>query len=57
MVYRDRWWCPFYENCKDGIGCNRALTREVKEAAERWWGSRGAPIDTPVKEPKCFKKK
>ena len=28
MCYRDRCWCSFYETCKDGAECDRALILE-----------------------------
>ena len=33
MCYRDRCWCSFYETCKDGAECDRALTPEIQVKA------------------------
>jgi len=57
MCYRDRTWCQFWEECKDGGQCGRALTKDVKDAATRWWGNDNPPIATYVDKPECFKEK
>jgi len=33
-IYGDRTYCPFYESCRYGRTCVRALRPEVFEAAE-----------------------
>lgn len=53
--FKDRTWCDFYQECKHGNYCNRALTPEVREAAANWWGSAGAPIAMFIRNPECFK--
>ena len=50
MCYRDRWFCPFWEECKKGTDCVRALTDKVQQQAN----TAGLPIDQPVDQPKCF---
>ncbi len=57
MCFRDRSYCPFWENCKKGVICDRALTQKVKDDAEEWWGSPNAPIDVYTSNPKCFEVK
>lgn len=56
ICYKDKTFCPFWENCKDSSTCCLALTPEVIEAAESW-GDSGIPIATYSSEPKCFKEK
>lgn len=41
MCFRDRTFCG--AQCFNAE-CDRRLTPEVTEAAERWWGKPGAPI-------------
>lgn len=54
MCYKDRTWCSFYEDCKH-VECKIRLTHEVKQAAEKWWGSGdGAPISVYVSKPDCW---
>ena len=55
MCYRDRTFCDFYKECADGKSCDRALTPEVQEGADKWWGKDGAPICIFVNKPECFK--
>lgn len=50
--YKDKTFCPFYKTCKDGAGCDRALTEEVKAAAERWM--KDAPICMFADKPDCY---
>lgn len=55
--YRDRTFCPYWESCAKGRTCDRALTPEVKAAAERWWGNPGAPISQFWGVPECYEAK
>lgn len=57
MCYRDRTYCTFYETCKDGDGCDRALTPEVVSDAKKWWGNDNAPIAYYGDKPECHKDK
>ena len=41
MCYKDRTYC-ISKGCQNK--CGRKLTDLVKEGAERWWGSKDAPI-------------
>ena len=34
LCYKDKTFCNYYEDCKSGKDCKRALTDEVKEKAE-----------------------
>lgn len=54
MAYRDRWFCPFHEECEHGQTCDRALTDEVRAKAERWWGDDDPPIAMVLERPECF---
>lgn len=55
ISYRDRVYCLYWSNCKQGEGCSRAFTKEVSKAADEWWGGPGAPISFFSSEPDCFK--
>ena len=33
MSYKDRTFCPFFNSCKAGYKCDRALTQWVKQKA------------------------
>ena len=35
LCYRDMTFCGFYETCKDGENCFRALTENVKKEAKK----------------------
>lgn len=52
--FRDKTFCGFWEECKRGQNCHRALTPQVEEAAERWWGGEDAPILQFYDKPHCF---
>ena len=62
ICYKDMTFCSFWEECKEGKSCPRALTEKVEIEADRWWLSfhgstikNGAPICQFVKKPECFK--
>ena len=55
ICYKDMTFCTFYDECEKGETCDRALTDGVKEGAEDWYGSKGAPICRYLDKPKCFK--
>jgi hypothetical protein len=61
ICYRDRTFCPFWEECKDGKDCTRALTPKVYEDAKKWWGFFKTEGDPPIaywaEKPECFKDK
>jgi hypothetical protein len=50
-------FCSFYETCKKGDDCERALTDEVKYNALVWWGRKDVPISQYVILPVCFDEK
>lgn len=56
ICYKDRTWCDFHVECTKGSTCDRALTQEVRKAADEWWGkgSGGAPIALFVAPPNCY---
>jgi hypothetical protein len=53
FCYKDRTFCPFYQECKDGSTCKDALTPEVKKAANKWMAN--APISVWISHPNCFR--
>ena len=55
ICYKDMTFCDLWEKCKFGNGCTRALTDEIKTAAEKWM--KDAPIAVYSGEPDCFKSK
>ena len=57
ICYRDMTFCAFWEECRGGMECPRALTFGVRLEAERWWLPRvdGAPICVYTHKPECFK--
>lgn len=59
ICYRDRTYCEFYLECGSGEECTRALTPEVRKAANYWWRGIGgdAPICVYSEHPECFVEK
>lgn len=60
ICYKDMTFCTFWKLCKDGEGCHRALTDEIKENSWNWWNQRRAipevpPICVFSTKPDCFK--
>lgn len=53
MCFRDKTFCPF-NRCEDFKICKDAYTKEVKEAAEKWWGNKNAPVALWAEHPKCY---
>jgi hypothetical protein len=49
--FMDRTYCPMYLLCQNGVGCARALTGEVREAAH----ALGLPICQYGSQPECYK--
>jgi hypothetical protein len=58
ICYRDMTFCPFWEECRKGKTCPRALTEKVREEAKKWWaGNAGdAPIMQYTTKPSCYVK-
>ena len=50
MCYKDRTYCQFNLLCKLGLTCDRALTDNIKQKAEKF----GLPICQFVNIPECF---
>lgn len=50
--FRDGIYCPFWETCRDGGSCNRALTPLVVGQAQEWMDN--PPISQYVEEPDCY---
>ena len=55
MCYKDKTFCSFYLECKNGHNCTAALTDKVREDAKKWWGNDNAPIMEYIYKPECFK--
>jgi len=51
--YRDMTFCTLYATCADR--CDRALTEEVWDRAEEWWGGKGAPVVQFIGKPSCWR--
>ena len=50
LCYKDMCFCPFYEDCRGGESCDRALTMDVMEDAE----CRDLLISRFAAKPECF---
>jgi hypothetical protein len=50
MCYKDMTFCPFYDKCRDGKSCDRALTDKVVADSVRY----DMPISRFVNQPDCF---
>lgn len=48
--YKDKVFCPFWEECKAGRACDRALTEEVRRGAVMV----SIPISRYKDRPECF---
>jgi hypothetical protein len=44
LCYKDKTFCPFWEQCEDGKDCNRALIETVKEEAKIFFDRMNMPI-------------
>lgn len=55
LCYKDMTFCKYYETCKDGKKCHKALTPEVRKKAREWWGKETAPISVFAEKPECYK--
>lgn len=53
MCYKDMCFCPFYEACKKGDNCFRALTKEHFERAAKM----KLPVSRYADKPQCFQGK
>lgn len=53
ICFRDRTFCPFYEDCAVAASCDRVLTqKDIDEASEA-----GLSIGYYAEKPGCFRKK
>ena len=53
LCYKDKTFCPFYLECKDGVDCHRKLTQEIIIEAEDF----GLGVARYCERPDCFKEK
>ena len=51
ICYKDKTFCPF-NDCTQFYKCPDALTKKVKEDAERWM--KNAPIAHYTNKPDCY---
>jgi hypothetical protein len=51
--YKDKYFCPFFESCKKGEECDRALTPDVAEDEEAYI----LGISAYPNKPECFEDK
>lgn len=54
MCYKDMTFCQFWLTCCKGSDCKRAVTKEVQEAAKKWWGGEDPPFACFAKKPECY---
>ena len=54
MCFRDKTFCPFYEDCSGHPLCGRGLTPAILYDASIWWGGDDAPISQFADKPDCF---
>lgn len=57
ICYKDKTFCDYYKTCADGDTCHRALTKDVRKRARKWWGRGIIPISVYAEHPECFKEK
>ena len=55
ICYKDMTFCK-KEDCKHFKYCRSAFTEEVQKGAEKWWGSKEAPIAFYQGAPDCYEK-
>ena len=53
VCYMDQWFCN-KDSCDNWGTCDRALTEEVQQKADKWWGKEGAPIAIRTGEMECY---
>lgn len=61
ISYKEQIFCSFYENCRTGKNCPKALTPELWEKAKNWWTRNGTenlnstiPISQYANAPDCW---
>ena len=61
ICYRDMTFCKFYDKCKFGDTCHRALTDKVFKEARKWakdaFNMDTAPICQFINKPECYEEK
>lgn len=50
IYYKDKTFCPFFDECHFGKNCHRALTNEIWKRAQQV----DLPIAQFVDKPDCF---
>jgi len=54
ISYKDKTFCTFHLECKDGSNCSRAITQQVIDSAIKWWGNDTPPICVFIDKPECY---
>lgn len=57
ISFMDKTFCAYFDTCKKGEKCERALTEKVKRDAATWWGDANAPICIYAEHPDCYREK
>jgi len=55
MCYMDVTFCD-ESTCSHWCECHKALTDEVRDKADKWWGKPGVPISVFAGKPECYRK-
>jgi len=56
ICYKDKTFCK-ESTCKNFGPCPRTFTEEIRKGAEKWWGSKEAPVCFFISAPNCYEKK
>jgi len=51
ICYRDRTFCPFWKDCKNGKKCGRAMTKEIISYVKEM----NLSICQFMEKPECYK--
>lgn len=57
MLTFDMTFCDFYEGCKYGKSCHRALTPKRHETIQEQWGKGDPILSHFAARPECFEKR
>lgn len=56
ISYKDMTFCR-EDSCVKFDDCPRSLTKRVIADAERWWGSKDAPVSVYIERQACYEGK
>lgn len=59
LCYKDKTFCSYYLECKDGNKCSSALTPKVESDSKRWSEENNLPelLAVFTDKPECFELK